>query len=74
MGRGALNFIDLCGVHHAVYKGNTEDERLLLAIGFKKDKNGDFSIKINSPSGIKKKLVLPDGEETEFFESSISIG
>ncbi|MBO5882816.1 MAG: hypothetical protein J6Q78_00215 [Clostridia bacterium] len=46
MGRGALNFIDLCGVHNAIYKGDIEDERLLLAIGFKKDSAGDFSINL----------------------------
>lgn len=46
MGRGALNFIDLCGVHNAIYRGNTEDERLLLAIGFKKNENGEFAINL----------------------------
>ena len=47
MGRGALNFIDLCGVHNAIYKGNANDERLLIAIGFKKDASGEFSIDLN---------------------------
>lgn len=46
MGRGALNFIDLCGVHSAIYKGSIKDERLLLAIGFKKDSTGEFSINL----------------------------
>ena len=39
LGRGTLNFIDLCGVHYAIYKGSVdseEKERLLKAIGFKK--------------------------------------
>ena len=46
MGRGALNFIDLCGVHFALYKGNTDDEALILQIGFKKNAKGDFEIKL----------------------------
>ena len=47
LGRATLNFIDLCGVHFAVYKGaieNEEKERLIKAIGFKKDADGRFSI------------------------------
>ena len=46
MGRGALNFIDLCGVHFALYKGNTDDEALILQIGFKKNAKGDFEINL----------------------------
>ena len=34
MGRGTLNFIDLCGVHYATYVGKDPDESLLRAIGF----------------------------------------
>lgn len=40
LGRATLNFIDLCGIHYAIYKGeieNEEKERLLRAIGFKKN-------------------------------------
>ena len=44
MGSGTLNFRDQCGIHNAIYKGNTEDEKLLLAIGFKKDGSGEFSV------------------------------
>ena len=46
MGRGALNFIDLCGVHFAIYKGSTEDEPLILQIGFKKTEQGEFEINL----------------------------
>lgn len=46
MGRGALNFIDLCGVHYATYLGEVTDEPLLLQIGFKKNENGVFDINL----------------------------
>lgn len=46
MGRGALNFIDLCGVHKAFYVGETVDDPLLRAIGFKPDDNGSYSINL----------------------------
>ena len=46
MGRGALNFIDLCGVHYATYLGEVTDEPLLLKIGFKKNENGVFDINL----------------------------
>lgn len=45
MGRGALNFIDLCGVHFATYEGKVYDEALLLRIGFKKN-NGGYEINL----------------------------
>ena len=35
MGRAALNFIDLCGVHEAYYTGSLMDEPTLLRIGFR---------------------------------------
>ncbi len=44
MGRGALNFIDLCGVHYASYRGEVTDEKLLTDIGFKKNDDGSFDI------------------------------
>ena len=47
MGRGALNFIDLCGVHYARYLGEARDEQLLKKIGFKKTENGAFEIDLN---------------------------
>ena len=49
MGRGALNFIDLCGIHNAFYVGDIsgeEQERLLTAIGFKKDERGEYAINL----------------------------
>jgi hypothetical protein len=47
LGRGTLNFIDLCGVHYAIYCGPIEDEqkeRLIKAIGFKKTDSGSFEL------------------------------
>lgn len=38
------------------------------------EKKADFSIKISSPEGVKKKLILPSGEETEFFDSEKFMG
>lgn len=46
MGRGALNFIDLCGVHSATYCGSCDDEALLMRIGFKKNDGGVFEINL----------------------------
>ena len=47
MGRGALNFIDLCGVHFARYVGKANDEQLLTKIGFKKNAEGEFDVDLN---------------------------
>ena len=47
MGRGALNFIDLCGVHNAFFVGEATDETLLRAIGFKKNDTGEYAIDLN---------------------------
>ncbi len=44
MGRGALNFIDLCGVHYARYVGESPDGALLRAIGFKQNAEGVYEI------------------------------
>ncbi len=44
MGRAALNFIDLCGVHRADYRGPAADAALLLRIGFKQEENGRFTV------------------------------
>ena len=44
MGRAALNFIDLCGVHKAIYASETADESLLKAVGFQKNQNGVFEM------------------------------
>ena len=42
MGRAALNFIDLCGVHQAYFDGDATvpGEKLLEAIGFRRDDHG----------------------------------
>ena len=47
MGRGALNVIDLCGVHTAFYKGNSPDDTLLHAIGFRKNDKGEYEMDLN---------------------------
>ncbi len=47
LGRGTLNFIDLCGVHYAFYKGSVDDEqteRLIKAVGFKKTEEGSYEV------------------------------
>ncbi len=46
MARGTLNFIDLCGVHYAAYKGEISDEKLLTDIGFSKNTDGVFDINL----------------------------
>ncbi len=46
MGRGTLNFIDLCGVHFATYGGACPDERLLRAIGFKQSEKGVWEVNL----------------------------
>ena len=46
MGRGTLNFIDLCGVHRAYFCGNNPDDSLLRAIGFKKNDNDQYEINL----------------------------
>lgn len=47
LGRGTLNFIDLCGVHNASFVGSVPDEqteRLIKAIGFKRTEEGNFEV------------------------------
>ncbi len=46
MGRGMLNFIDLCGVHRAFYVGELRDETLLRAIGFSKNAEDVYEINL----------------------------
>ena len=51
MGRAALNFIDLCGVHNAFFCGDIEtkeDERLIIAIGFKKNADGKYEMDLTN--------------------------
>ena len=44
MGRGTLNFIDLCGVHKAYFVGEVKDAALLRAVGFKETEDGRWFI------------------------------
>ena len=49
LGRGTLNFIDLCGVHYAFFLGNIPDEqteRLVKAVGFKKQDSGEYFVNL----------------------------
>ena len=49
LGRGTLNFIDLCGVHYAFFLGNIPDEqteRLIKAVGFKKTDSGSYEVNL----------------------------
>jgi len=45
MGRGTLNFIDLCGVHFATFVGEA-DKALLRAIGFTQNDDGVWAINL----------------------------
>jgi hypothetical protein len=42
LGRQTMNFIDLCGTHTVTASAEATDERLLRAIGFKKQENGEY--------------------------------
>lgn len=44
MGRAALNFIDLCGVHLAFFDAEYDNETLIKAIGFRKNENGRYEM------------------------------
>ena len=46
LGRQTMNFIDLCGAHRMVAKECAAEERLLLAIGFRKV-DGEYSVDMN---------------------------
>ena len=49
LGRGTLNFIDLCGVHYAIYRGEVKDEqteRLVKAVGFKLTEGGTYEVNL----------------------------
>ena len=49
LGRGTLNFIDLCGVHYAIYRGEIKDEqteRLVKAVGFKLTDRGTYEVNL----------------------------
>jgi hypothetical protein len=42
MGRAALNFIDLCGIHTAVCDETAATPRVITAVGFKRAENGSL--------------------------------
>ncbi len=44
MGRAALNFIDLCGIHRAFFDAEYSDETLIRAIGFSKNSAGRYEV------------------------------
>lgn len=44
MGRAALNFIDLCGVHLAFFDADYDNETLIKAIGFRKNDVGRYEM------------------------------
>ncbi|MBQ1229793.1 MAG: hypothetical protein IIW36_00785 [Clostridia bacterium] len=44
MGRAALNFIDLCGVHRAFFDAPCDNETLIRAIGFSKNMGGRYEV------------------------------
>lgn len=44
MGRAALNFIDLCGIHRAYFDANCDNETLVKAIGFSRNADGRFEM------------------------------
>jgi hypothetical protein len=42
LGRATMNFIDLCGNHTCKAARDAAEERLIKAIGFKLDENGEY--------------------------------
>lgn len=51
LGRAALNFIDLCGVHSAIFVGELNEninEALIRQIGFSKKDGGDYSVDLTN--------------------------
>ena len=44
LGRAALNFIDLCGVHKAYFDGKVKSSALIEDIGFSKNEDGEYFI------------------------------
>ena len=70
MGRGTLNFIDLCDVHLAYYTGEVQDEGLIKAIGFRQnaqgkwemDLTGFFTFHINQIADLQIKQIVEIGE------------
>ena len=48
MGRAALNFIDLCGVHRAYFDAECDNETLVKAIGFSRNADGRFEMDLTN--------------------------
>ncbi len=46
MGRAALNFIDLCGVHRAFFDAECDNETLIKAIGFSRNPDGRWEMNL----------------------------
>ncbi|MBR7098062.1 MAG: hypothetical protein IKC59_01475 [Clostridia bacterium] len=46
MGRAALNFIDLCGVHIAFFDADCENENLIKSIGFSRNSNNRWEMNL----------------------------
>jgi hypothetical protein len=44
LGRGTLNFIDICGARYAFLDDPTVDDVMSKAIGFAKDENGRYKV------------------------------
>lgn len=44
MGRAALNFIDLCGVHRAFFDAEFENETLIKTVGFERNAQGRWEM------------------------------
>ena len=44
LGRAALNFIDLCGVHRAFFDADCDNETLVKAIGFSRNSEGRYEV------------------------------
>ena len=44
LGRGVLNFIDLCGVHKAFFDAVCDNETLVKAIGFSRNSEGRYEM------------------------------
>ena len=42
LGRATMNFIDLCGNHSCCAAADAGEERLLRAIGFRRQENGEY--------------------------------
>ena len=46
MGRAALNFIDLCGVHVAFFDADCDNEILIKSIGFSRNSNNRWEMNL----------------------------